>query len=36
MTRTRLVIEVIGWLLFAPLALFSLWLMVVGVLCQGC
>ncbi len=36
MTRARLAIEVIGWLLFTPLALFALWLMVVGIMCQGC
>lgn len=30
------VIEAIGWVLISPLIAFTLWLMVVGIMCQGC
>lgn len=29
-------ITVLAWLALVPLAAFSLWLMVVGIMCQGC
>lgn len=32
----RKVIEIVGWVLISPLIAFVLWLMVVGIMCQGC